>query len=437
MQAIDHIIYSRWVLAGESDFTVLENHAVAIQDGKIQAILPEKDMDKAYTAPTTSRLSEHLLIPGLINTHTHIAMNYFRGLADDLQLMDWLNNHIWPAESKWVTHAFVRDASLFAMAEMIRCGTTCFNDMYFFPQATAEAAEQVGMRAHLGMTVIEFPTNWAKTTDEYFAKGLEFCEQYQHHPRIRPVLAPHAPYTVSDASFQRVQAIADEYDLKINLHLHETEGEVTRALADSGKRPIQRLHDLGLMSPRLIAIHMAALNEADIDIVAKTKPAVVHCPESNMKLACGISPVTQLAQAGIKVALGTDSASSNNDLDMISEMRTASLLAKLSTGNPEALPVAEILGMATRNGAAALGIADETGSLVTGKAADITAIRLDDVETLPIYHPLSQLVYASNRQQVTDVWVGGKQLLKNRVLTTLDEAALKAKAREWQAKIKG
>lgn len=437
MKPVDQIIFARWIIAGDQPFSVHENHAIAILDGRIEAILPEKEIINTYSAPTVTRLPHHVLSPGFVNAHTHIAMNYFRGLADDLPLMDWLNHHIWPAESKWVSHAFVRDASLFAIAEMIRSGTTCFNDMYFFPQASAEAADLAGIRAHLGMTVIEFPTNWAKTTDDYFAKGLEFFEQYQAHPRIRPTLAPHAPYTVSDASFQKVQALAEEYNLKINLHLHETEGEVTRSISECGKRPIHRLYDLGLITPRLIAIHMTALDDADFRMLSDARPSVVHCPESNMKLASGACPVQKLLDSGIHVALGTDSAASNNDLDMISEMRTATFTAKLSTGNPEAVPATTALGMATLNGAKALGIQDETGSLSIGKAADITAICLDDLESLPLYHPVSQIVYAATRHQVTDVWVGGKQLLKNRELTTLDEAELKAKARAWGDKIKG
>ena len=435
MQPVDHIIHARWLLAGENELIVLENHAVAIADGLIKEILPSETMKKTCHAPASTHLSHHLLSPGFINAHTHIAMNYFRGLADDLPLMDWLNHHIWPAESRWVSPEFVQDASLFAMAEMIRCGTTCFNDMYFFPDATAEAAEIAGLRAHIGMTVIEFPTNWAKTTEAYFELGQAFFERWRHHPRIRPVFAPHAPYTVSDASFERIQALAEAQDLKINLHLHETEAEVAKSLAEIGKRPIERLRELGLITPRLIAIHMTALDEQDLETVTAGQPAIVHCPESNMKLASGSCPVQRLEAAGVTVALGTDSAASNNDLDMVSEMRSAALLAKVTTRDPQAVPAARAIQMATRNGARALGIHDQTGSIAVGKAADLTAVSLDELEALPLYHPVSQLVYASGRHQVTDVWVGGKQLLKDRRLLTLNEEALKAKALEWQKKI--
>lgn len=436
MQNTDHIIHARWIIAGEEEKTVLDNHALVINKGKIIDILPSATATERYPSATADHLSQHALIPGLINSHTHIAMNYLRGIADDLALMNWLNNHIWPAEKKWVSAEFVYDASLFAMAEMIQSGTTCFNDMYFFLEETAKAADTSGMRAHIGMTVMEFPTSWAQTPDEYFDRGLAFYEKYKQHDRITATLAPHAPYTVSDKSFLRVAEIAEQYDLKINLHLHESADEVTQSLAQINKRPIQRLHDIGLLSPRLIAIHMTQLNDDDFAILAKTKPSIVHCPESNMKLACGVSPVEHLRSLGLNVALGTDSAASNNDLNLLGEMRMAALLAKLSTKNPEALSAVDALNMATLQGAKALGIDHLTGSLTPGKAADITAIDLEEVETYPPYHPISQIVYAASRQQVSDVWVNGKQLLKNKKLTTLDKNDLLAKAKAWGKKIR-
>ncbi len=436
MPAIDHdqILHARWLIA-EATTAPLENHALVVKNGLIAAILPSADANTQYPDLPATSLSSHALLPGLINTHTHIGMSYFRGLADDLALMEWLNQHIWPAEKKWVSHEFVRDASLFAMAEMIRAGTTTFNDMYFFLQATAEAAEISGMRAHIGMTIMEFPTAWAQNADEYFARGMEFFEQYKHHPRITPTFAPHAPYTVSDDSFIKIKEIADKHDIKINLHLHETQDEVDQSLKQFNKRPIRRLHDLGFISDRLIAIHMTALDAEDFAILAETRPAIVHCPESNMKLASGACPVEQLHSLGLTVALGTDSVASNNNLDMLSEMRAATLLAKLSSRNPQVLPAAATLQLATLNGAKALGMDKIIGSLAVGKAADCIAINLDAIETLPLYHPVSQLVYAAGRDQITDVWVAGKQLLKHGKLTTLDEIELKERARYWQQKI--
>lgn len=435
MEQVDQIIHARWIITGNAKTAPLENHALIIKDGKIFDILPNSEAKK-YSASVTEQFTTHAIIPGLVNSHTHIAMNYFRGMSDDLALMNWLNNHIWPAEKKWVNHEFVYNASLLAMAEMIRCGTTCFNDMYFFLSATAEAAEKAGIRANIGMTVLEFPTNWAQTTDEYFSRGLEFFEQYKHHDRITATLAPHAPYTVSDASMLRVKEIAEQYNLKINLHLHETADEINQSLEQYKKRPIKRLDELGFISPRLIAIHMTQLNDEDFDILKAKKPSIVHCPESNMKLASGACPVEKLKSFGINVALGTDGAASNNDLNMLGEMRSAAFLAKLSDKNPESLAAAQSLELATLNGAKALGMDHLTGSLEIGKAADFAAIDLDQIETQPVYHPISHIVYTASRQQVTDTWVAGKRLMKNRELLTLDENEVLQKAKEWGEKIR-
>lgn len=435
MKSADQVIHAKWIISGNESETPLENHSIIIEKDQIKEILPTP-IAKQYQATEIHDLSKHAVMPGLINSHTHIGMNYFRGIADDLSLMTWLKNHVWPAEAKWVHHEFVHDASLFAMAEMIRCGTTCFNDMYFFLEATAEAANISGMRAHIGMTILEFPTNWAQNTDEYFAKGLAFYEAYKNHPRVTTTLAPHAPYTVSDETFLRVKKIADQYHLKINVHLHETQDEVAQSFAQYKMRPIKRLHQLGFLSSQVIAIHMTQINEEDLEILAQTKPSVAHCPESNMKLASGICPVEKLKSHDINVALGTDSVASNNDLDMISEMRSAAFVSKLSTHNPESLTAQESMALATLHGARALGIDHFTGSLAAGKAADMIAIHLDTIETLPTYHPISQIVYSASRQQVTDVWVAGKQLMKNRKLLTLDEEELLAKARFWGNKIR-
>lgn len=435
MTAVDQLIHARWIIPGNHT-RVLENHCLVIQKGLIHDVLPTTKALELYQAKHQEVYESHAIMPGIINAHTHIGMNFFRGLADDLSLMTWLQEHIFPAEKKWLCHAFVKDASLIAMAEMIRSGTTCFNDMFYFLEATAEAAELAGLRAHIGMSVLEFPTPWADSAGEYLKKGLDFYEHYKNHPLITTTLAPHAPYTVSDETFKRVAHIAEQYQLKINLHLHETQDEIQQSLKQFNKRPIQRLHDLGFLSPQVIAIHMANLNNEDFAILEKTKPSIVHCPESNMKLASGICPVTALQKQGLTVALGTDSVASNNDLDMISEMRTASFLSKCSTLNPESLSAPQTLQLATQNGAKALGVDQMQGTLEKNKAADFIAINLDTIETLPIYHPISQIVYSSSRNQITDVWVAGRQLLKNRTLTTLNEEELKEKARYWGQKIK-
>lgn len=435
METLNTIIHARWIITADQSRPLLENHALLIKDGTIHAILPSESIKDQYSSKDTQTFSTHAIVPGFINSHTHIPMNYFRGLADDLALMNWLNNYIWPAEKKWLSDEFVYDASLFAMAEMIRSGTTCFNDMYFFIESVAKAVDTVGMRAHIGMHIIEFPTGWGSGPDEYFQKGLAFLEQYKHHDLIKVTVAPHAPYTVFDKSMLRVKEIAEQYDLKINMHVHETEDEINQSLKEHGIRPIKRLHQLGLLTSRLIAIHMTQINEEDLDLLSREKPSIVHCPESNMKLASGICPVEVLRNHGLNVALGTDGAASNNDLNMLGEMRSAAFLSKLSTRNPVSLNAEESITMATLNGAKALGIDKLTGSITVGKSADFAVIQLDELETLPLYHPHSQIVYAASRNQVTDVWVKGKQLLKNRKLTTLDEEALKAKAKAWRAKI--
>jgi len=435
METIDHLIHAKWIITCEDTNRVLENHALAIKGKNIIAILPSSEAAKKYKAASEHHYTTHAVMPGLINSHTHLAMNIFRGLADDKELMDWLTNYIWPAEKKWVSRELVKDASALAMAEMIRGGTTCFNDMYFFLEATAEAADQAGIRAHIGMTVIDFPTAWANTVDDYFAKGIAFYQAYKDHPRITATLAPHSTYTVSEKNLARVKALADEYHLKTNIHAHEAPQDVEGCLKLNHKRPLQCLQEVGLLSPQLIAIHMTQLNDQDFALLQQHKPHIVHCPESNMKLASGTCPVEKLFQLGLNVALGTDGAASNNDLDMIGEMRTAAFLAKLSTLDPKALPAEKVMRMATLNGAKALGIDTLTGSLVPGKAADFIAIDLEQIETQPLYHPISQIVYASSRNQVTDVWVAGKQLLKNRELLTLDEKELIKKAQNWRKKI--
>ncbi len=436
METIDQLIHAKWIITCEEKNQILENHALAIKDKKILAILPSQEAQEKYQATNQSHYSSHAITPGFINSHTHIAMNLFRGFADDLELMDWLNNYIWPAEGKWLSHELVYDGSLLAMAEMIRCGTTCFNDMYFFLGATAEAAELAGMRAHIGMHIIDVPTAWAKTPEEYFAKSLAFYQQYKNHDRITPTMAPHSTYTVSLENLKKAKDIAEQYNLKINIHLQEAPSEITQSLAKYNKRPLQRLHDIGMVSPNLIAIHMTQIDDADFAILQQTKPSIVHCPESNMKLVSGACPVEKLSQLGINVALGTDGAASNNDLDMLGEMRSAAFLGKITANDPKAVSAELALKMATLHGAKALGIDHLTGSLRPGKAADFIAIDLNQIETQPLYHPISQIVYSTPRHQVTDVWVAGKQLLKNRELMFIDEKELLEKAEAWRKKIK-
>ncbi|MGH8503048.1 MAG: TRZ/ATZ family hydrolase [Gammaproteobacteria bacterium] len=436
MPMIDTLIKARWIVPVEPPDAVLEHHALAIDRGRIVDILPGDDAELRYQPRHALNFDAHALIPGLINAHTHAAMSLFRGLADDLPLMSWLKEHIWPAESRWVDETFVYDGTALAAAEMLRGGVTCFNDMYFFPEVAARAAVSAGMRACVGLIVIDFPTVYADNADQYISRALAVHDEYKGDTLISTAFSPHAPYTVSDEALGRVRTYADELDIPVHMHVHETADEIGQSIASHGGRPLQRLAGLGLLSPSLLAVHMTQLTDADIEQVVGGGAHVLHCPESNLKLASGFCPVQKLMHAGVNVALGTDGAASNNDLDMFAEMRTAALLAKAVAGDATALPAARALRMATLNGAIALGLGEQTGSLVAGKSADIVAVELDDIEATPLYDPISQLVYATGRHQVTDVWVAGKPVLENRRLTQLDQAELRARAREWSTRIR-
>ncbi len=432
---IDTLIACDWIIPVTAGDPVLEGHAIAVHHGKIVDILPAADARQSYTAKQTHDLPHHVLIPGFINAHTHTAMNLFRGMSDDLALMEWLNNHIWPAEAKWLSEDFVADGSRLAIAEMIKGGTTCFNDMYFFPDVTARIAHQAGIRATVGLIVFDFPSAWGEGPDDYFQKGLAIHDEYLNHPLIQTALAPHAPYTVSDAPLSRVRLLADELEIPVHIHLHETNDEIQGSLRDHGERPMARLQRLGLLNPQLIAVHMTQLTDEEIALAAGNGIHVVHCPQSNLKLASGFCPVGKLQRAGVNVCIGIDGAASNNDLDMLDEMRTAAILAKAVDNDARTLPAAAALRTATINGAKALGIDDVTGSLEVGKSADMITINLDNLSTQPVHNPVSQIVYAGARHHVTNVWVRGKQLLANNSLLTLDENAILENSREWLKKI--
>jgi 5-methylthioadenosine/S-adenosylhomocysteine deaminase len=436
MNTVDTLLHCRWIAPVEPVAQVLEQHTLVVHEGRILDLLPSDQARAIYRAETEHELDSHLLTPGFVNAHTHAAMSLLRGLADDLPLHEWLNGHIWPAESRWVNEEFVHDGTQLAIAEMLRCGTTCFNDMYFFPNIAARAAVSCGMRACIGLIVLDFPTVWANDAGEYISKGLAVHDHYRGDPLVRTLFAPHAPYTVSDPPLLHLRTLANELDLGIHMHVHETAEEVDKAVELTGKRPLARLHELGVVAPDLLAVHMTQLSTEEIQAYAASGGHAVHCPESNLKLASGICPAQALLAAGVNVALGTDGAASNNDLDMIGEMRTAALLGKIASADASALPAHTVLRMATLNGAVALGLGEQTGSLVKGKWADVNAINLDTLETQPLYDPVSQLIYASSRNQVTDVWVAGQQLLKNRRLTTLDGADILERAHDWQLRIR-
>jgi 5-methylthioadenosine/S-adenosylhomocysteine deaminase len=429
------LINARWVVPVEPAGVALERHAVAVRDGRIESVLPMAQAAQRFADYARVDLPGHALIPGLVNAHTHAAMTLMRGVADDLPLMRWLQEHVWPIEAKLVSPQFVQDGTLLACAEMLRGGVTCMNDMYFYPEAALEAALAAGMRAALGLIVIEFPTAYAADPDQYLAKGLALRDQWREHPQLSFCLAPHAPYTVSDATFRKVAQFAAELELPVHVHLHETLEEIARSVAEHGVRPLARLERLGLLGPNLIAVHSVHLEPAEIALLARHGCSVAHCPSSNLKLASGLAPVAALLAAGVNVALGTDGAASNNRLDLFEEMRTAALLAKAVALDASAMPAHAALRAATLGGAMALGLEARIGSIVPGKAADLAAVDFDSLELQPAYDVVSHLVYACGREHVTDVWVGGERVLRDRMLTRLDLADLQGRVGLWQTKI--
>ena len=432
MESIDLLIDARWVVPVEPANTVLTQHSVAVHAGKIVAVLPSLDAVQRFAAAERVSLGNHVLIPGLINLHTHAAMTLMRGLADDLPLMSWLNDHIWPAEAKHVSAEFVRTGTRLACAEMLRGGITCMNDMYFFPEAAAEAALAAGMRAALGLIALEFPTAYARDADDYLTKGLDLRDRLRHEKLLSFCLAPHAPYTVSDATFTRIAGYSEELGLPVHVHLHETTDEIAGELAKTGERPLARLNRLGLIGPQLIAVHAVHLNPDEIALLASHGASIAHCPASNLKLASGLCPVAALQEAGVNFGIGTDGAASNNRLDMFAEMRLAALLAKGASGKAEALPAHAALRAATLNGARALGIDLKTGSISAGKWADLTAVDLSRIELQPVYDAVSHLVYVAERNDVSDVWVAGNRVVKKQQLTTIEKEELESAVLVWQ-----
>jgi len=434
MQPIDLLICASHVLTMEPATAVLNDHAVAVNDGRIVAVGPTTELTARYAPQRRVDRPGHALMPGLINLHTHSAMSLLRGYADDLALMEWLTGHIWPAEGRHVNEAFITDGVQLAMLEMIRSGQTCFNDMYFYAATAARAAASAGMRATIGLPVFDFPAPGVPDAD-HIAYGRRQVEEMAGLPLIRACWAPHAPYTVGDERLIAVRDAAREMGLGIHMHVHETAFEVADAIEKTGKRPWQRLRELGLLGPGFIAVHMTQLTDEEIAEVAALGVSVAHCPESNLKLASGFCPVQKLVKAGVNVGIGTDGAASNNDLDLLAETRIASLLAKTVAGDACAVPAPQALEMATLGGARALGLADEIGSLRAGKSADLISIDLNEATTAPLHHAISQLAYAANSRQVRDVWIAGRTVLDDRQFTTLDAAAVLDKARDWAARM--
>jgi 5-methylthioadenosine/S-adenosylhomocysteine deaminase len=434
MRSVDTLICAAHVVP-VTPRNALADYAVAVADGRIVELLPTDAALARYEAKTVVRLDRHVLMPGLVNLHCHAAMTLMRGLADDRPLMTWLEEHIWPTEARHVSDEFVHDGSLLAMGEMLRSGITCVNDMYFFPEATARAALRAGMRAALGVVAIEFPSAYAPNAAAYLKKGLATRDAYQGEELLSFTLAPHAPYTVGDEMLSHIAVLAEELDLPIHMHVHETRAEIAQGIAQYGMRPFERMRRLGLVGPRLIAVHAVHLEEIELDLMAREGVSVAHCPSSNLKLASGIAPVPAMRMRGIRVGVGTDGAASNNRLDVMTEMRTAALLAKASSGDASLVKAIEALEMATIDGARALGLDAQIGSIAAGKFADLAAVELSSLETLPCFDPVSHLVYAAGREHVSHVWVAGKPRLAERRLIGLDEQDLRDKAVWWQKRL--
>ncbi len=425
-----------WVIPVAPAGVCLSDHAVVVQGSTIAAIVPVASLPSAFPGIATERLAGCALLPGLVNLHAHAAMSLLRGYADDLALMTWLQDHIWPAEARWVGAEFVEHGTALACAEFLLGGVTTFNDMYFFPDAAARAVLASGLRAVLGITVLEFPTAWAADAEGYLSQGLGVRDALRGEDRLGFAMAPHAPYTVSDETFRQVMTFADELDLPVHLHVHESRQEIDDSLTRHGVRPIERLARLGVLGPRLIAVHAVHLERGEIEAFARLGVSVAHCPHSNLKLASGIAPLAALRAAGVNVGVGTDGAASNNRLDLLGEMRTAALLAKGASGEAAAVPASEALHLATLGGARALGMGERIGSIEVGKQADLITVRLDTLECQPVFDPIAQIVYSAGREQVHDVWVAGERLLRRREAQRLDLAAIRASASLWGERLR-
>ncbi len=433
-QPIDLLISARWIIPVIPEGQVFEDCSVAIQGGDIISLLPTAEARRKYAPKQHVDLSNHVLIPGLVNAHGHAAMTLLRGFADDYPLKTWLEQHIWPAEMRWVSEEFVQDGTELAIAEMIRSGTSCFSDMYFFPENAAKAANHAGIRSQIAFPVFDFPSPWGRGPDEYIHKGLQLRDDYKSRELTRIAFGPHAPYTLSDEPLRKIASYAEELDTCVQIHLHETAGEVSDSLKQFGMRPIQRLKELEFFSPLTQCVHMTTLDDSDIETIAAYNAQVIHCPESNLKLASGLCPVAKLLDCGINVALGTDGAASNNDLNMFGELHTAALVAKAVAGDPTVVDAHKALQLATINGARALGWAHRIGSIEAGKAADLAAVELGTIESEPLYNPASQLVYTNSGSRVSHLWVNGAALMSERQLLTLNEQEILIKARQWRRK---
>ncbi len=431
-KTVDLIISTPWIVPIIPKGRVLEGCSLVVDNGVISALCATEQVEHHYEPAEWVKLPNHVLMPGLINSHCHAAMNLLRGYADDTSLDTWLKERIWPAEQAHVCEDFVTDGTQLAIAEMIATGTTCFSDMYFYPEAVASVANDTGMRAQVCFPILTFANAWAQDAEDHLRKGLKLSDNYRSNDLINIGFGPHAPYTVDDDSLRRIATLSNELQAPVQIHLHETKQEVDNALKESGKRPLERIHELGILSPSTQCVHMTQISDKDIEALVSTGSHVVHCPQSNLKLNSGLCPTQKLLDAGINVSLGTDGAASNNSLDMFAEIKTAALVGKLAADDASAVSAQTGLEMATINGAKTLGLESSIGSLQPGKQADLIAVDFSTVNAMPVHNVISQLVYSTSGQQVSHSWIAGKALLKDRKFTTFSIEKLKTKVNYWE-----
>ena len=432
----DCIVRAEYLLPMDAHLSVMTDGAVAVGDGKIACLGKYEEVAARYDSSTIIGGSDRVILPGLINTHTHAAMVYFRGLADDLPLKEWLEDHIWPAESQWLSPEFVSDAVELACLEMVKAGITTYNDMYFFGDAAGSATKKMGIRAVLGAGIVDFPTVAARTADEYLEKAGEFIERWKGDALITPCIAPHSLYACGTETLRKARKLADYHDVPVHIHLSETQWEVREITSRYGKRPVHYLKDIGFLEARVLAAHCVWVEEDEIQLLARHGVGVSHCVESNLKLASGIAPVIRMLDAGVKVTFGTDSAASNNDLNIFSELSTAAKLHKAVSGDPTALDSRKALLMATRWGAEVLGLGEFTGSIEEGKAADLVVVNLGKPHLTPIYDIYSHIAYSVRASDVELVMVGGKMIVKEGQFCGDDESGIMSKASQWAEKIR-
>ncbi|KAA0257432.1 amidohydrolase family protein [Deferribacter autotrophicus] len=425
-------IYAKYIYY---DGKIVEDSYLLINDEKVEKVVKEIPENQKYDYKIIER-SNSAIFPGFINTHTHLPMVYFRGLADDLPLMEWLQKYIWPAENRWLSDEFVYDATLLAACELIKSGTICANDMYFYSDSIAQALINAGVKGVLGAGVLDFPTKFAKNPDEYLDKAKLLIEKYRDNDLINIAICPHAPYTVSPENYKKCIAFAERYGLVIHTHLAETEWEVNEIYNKYGKTPLKLMDEVGMLDTKSIFAHMVHLTDEEIEVAGKKKVNISHCLESNFKLASGFARVKELLDKGANVSIGTDGAASNNDLDILVEASVVTKFHKAYSGDATALDAKTALDMLTINAAKGLYL-ENTGQIKEGNFADFIIVNLDKVHLQPLYNPVSQLIYAAKSSDITDVFINGKHIMENRKILTIDEEEVLDKAKYWGKKISG